>query len=53
MAAWFGFGIEEFEFEGRKGLVEMKNGVIALCDMQVIIADTEPAEPSFYLFWRQ
>lgn len=40
--------------EGKyRGLVEIKNGVIALCDMQVIVEDTAPAEPSFYLFWRK
>ena len=43
----------KYEEEGRKGLVELKNGVIALCDMQVIIDDTLPADPSFYLFWRK
>ena len=43
----------KYEEEGRKGLVELKNGVIALCDMQVIIDDTAPAEPSFHLFWRK
>ena len=43
----------KYEEEGRKGLVELKENVIALCDMQVIIEDTAPAEPSFYLFWRK
>lgn len=43
----------KYEEEGRRGLVEMKNGVVALCDMQVVIDDTAPAEPSFYLFWRK
>jgi len=43
----------KYEEEGRKGLVEMKNGVVALCDMQVIADDTKFAEPSFYLFWRK
>ncbi len=43
----------KYEEEGRKGMVEMKNDVIALCDIQVIIDDTAPAEPSFYLFWRK
>lgn len=42
-----------YDKEGRKGLVEVKNGVIALCNMDVIIKDTEPADPSFYLFWRK
>lgn len=43
----------KYEEEGRSGLVEVKNGVIALCDMQVIVDDTAPADPSFYLFWRK
>ena len=43
----------KYEEEGQKGLVEMKNDVIAICDMQVIIDDTAPAEISFYLFWRK
>ena len=45
--------IGKYEEEGRKGLVEMKNGVVAICDMQVIVDDTAPNEPSFYLFWRK
>ena len=47
------YKVGKFEEDGRKGLVEMKNDVIALCDMQVIIDDTAPADPSFYLFWRK
>jgi len=43
----------KYDREGCKGLVEMKNGVIALCNMDVILKDTEPADPSFYLFWRK
>ena len=43
----------KFDKEGRRGLVEMKNGVVALCDMKVIIEDTAPAQYSFYLFWRK
>lgn len=43
----------KYDKEGRRGLVEMKNGVVALCDMQVIVDDTAPAEYSFYLFWRK
>ena len=43
----------KYEEEGRKGLVEMKNDFIAICDMQVIVDDTAPADPSFYLFWRK
>lgn len=43
----------KYEKEGRHGKVEMKDGVVALCDMQVIVNDTAPAEYSFYLFWRK
>lgn len=45
--------IGKYEEEGRNGLVELKNDVIALCDMQTIIKDTLPANPAFYLFWRK
>ena len=43
----------KYEEEGRKGLVEMKNRVIALCDMQVLIDDTANREPHYHLFWRK
>ncbi len=43
----------KYEEEGRRGLVELKNGVIALCDMEVLVKDTETANPGFYLFWRK
>lgn len=43
----------KFEEEGRHGLIEFKNEVIALCDIQVIAEDSAPADPSFYLFWRK
>ena len=43
----------KYEEEGRKGLVEMKNEVIALCDIKVLIEDTAPSNISFYLFWRK
>ena len=43
----------KYEEEGRKGLVEMKNDFIALCDINVIIEDTAPADISFFLFWRK
>jgi len=42
-----------YDKEGRKGLVEMKNDVIALCDIKVLLDDSKPADPSFYLFWRK
>lgn len=43
----------KYEEEGRCGLVELKNGVIALCDMEVLMKDTETAPFRFYLFWRK
>ena len=43
----------KFEEEGRKGLVEIKNDVIALCDMQVLVDDTANRDPHFHLFWRK
>ena len=43
----------KYEEEGRQGLVELKKGFVAVCDMQVVVEDTAPAEPSFYLFWRK
>lgn len=40
--------------EGKyRGLVEVTKGVVALCDMEIIVEDTAPADPSFYLFWRK
>lgn len=43
----------KYEEEGRKGLVELKNGVIALCHMEVLEADTANRDPGFWLFWRK
>jgi len=42
----------KYEEEGRIGKVELKNGVVALCDISVLVDDTENKTPSFYLFWR-
>jgi len=42
----------KYEEEGRAGKVEMKNGVIALCDLQVLVDDCANRTPSFHLFWR-
>lgn len=42
----------KFEEEGRVGKVEMKNGCIAVCEMQVLIDDTARRQTPFYLFWR-
>ena len=43
---------EKYEEEGRKGKVEVKCGVMALCDIQVLVEDTTTRDPGFYLFWR-
>lgn len=43
----------KYEEEGRRGLVELKHGVVAVCDMEVLVKDTEPAPFSFYLFRRK
>ena len=42
----------KYEEEGRKGKVEMKYGVVALCDVQVLAEDCANRTPSFHLFWR-
>lgn len=43
----------KYEEEGRQGLVEVKNGVMAVCDMQVLVDDTANRKIGFYLFWRK
>ena len=43
----------KYEEEGRAGKVEMKNGVIALCDVNEIVLDKIPDKPLFYLFRRK
>lgn len=42
----------KFEEEGRVGKVEMKNGCIAVCEMQVLVEETARRVTPFYLFWR-
>lgn len=42
----------KYEEDGRKGKVELKNGVIALCTKETLVEDTANRTPSFYLFWR-
>lgn len=42
----------KYETESRKGKVEIKNNVIAICDMQVLVEDTANRDPGMYLFWR-
>ena len=44
----------KYEEEGRKGKVELKNGVIALCAPEVLQADAVNDRPAaYYLFWRK
>lgn len=43
----------KYEEEGRQGLVEVKNGFMAVCDMQVLVDDTANRQFGFYLFWRK
>ena len=47
------YKVGKYEEKGREGKVEMKDGVIALCDMQVLIDDTANRNPHFHLFWRK
>jgi len=42
----------KYNEEGRKGKVEIKNQVIALCDAQTLAEDASTRDPGFYLFWR-
>lgn len=42
-----------YEREGRKGKVEVKNGVVAVCAMKVLEEDSAAIEKPFYLFWRK
>ncbi len=44
----------KYEEKGRKGKVEVKNGVIALCSMEVLQEDAvKDREAAYYLFWRK
>ena len=44
----------KYEEEGRKGKVELKNGVIALCSMEVLQEDAvKDRKAAYYLFWRK
>ena len=42
-----------YDEEGRKGKVEIKKDVIALCDSQVLFQDATKKVPAFHLFWRE
>lgn len=43
----------KYDEEGRKDKVELKNGVIVLCDVQVAVDETLGRDPAFCLFWRK
>lgn len=43
----------KYEEEGRQGLVELRNGVVAISDMKVLVEETKAAPISFFLFWRK
>ena len=42
-----------YDEEGRKGLVEMKHGFVAYCELQVLAEDAAPRDPCYFLFWRK
>lgn len=42
----------KYEEEGRQGKVELKCGVVAVCDLQVIAEDCANKSPRYFLFWR-
>ena len=41
-----------YEIEGRKGKIELKQGVIALCKAEDLFADAIVSSPAYHLFWR-
>ena len=43
----------KFEKEGRKGLVEIKDEQIILCDMDTLVKNFKVGYPGLYLFWRK
>ncbi len=43
----------KFDEEGRIGKVEVKDGELLVCDMQVLVEDAAYNDASFYLFWRK
>ena len=42
----------KYEEEGRQGKVELKYGVVALCELQVLAEDCANKSPRYFLFWR-
>ena len=43
----------KFASADRKGKVEMKDGVIALCSPEILSREANPNRLSYYLFWRR
>lgn len=43
----------KYEEEGRRGLVEVKNSVMAICDLQTLVKDSADISIRFHLFWRK
>lgn len=46
------FTSNKYEIEGRKGRVEVKHGVVILCDPQILQVETKGETCPYYLFWR-
>lgn len=44
---------DKFDEEGRPGKVEVKNGVVILCDAKTLEEETEIKPTPYFLFWRQ
>lgn len=42
----------KFEEEGRKGKVELRDGVVALCQPEILAGDVSVKSTPYYLFWR-
>jgi len=42
----------KYEEEGRQGKVELKYGVVAVCQLQVLAEDCANKSPRYFLFWR-
>ena len=45
--------VGKFEEEGRQGKVELKNGIIVLCDGDTLEEETKEKATPYYLFWRK
>ncbi len=47
-----GYKEGKYEEEGREGKVEIKQGIIAVCDISILQKDAENRTPSFHMFKR-